>query len=227
MIDTIHAAYNLQHPVVPDGEPYSERRGTAPRESIILVQVDGLLGNLAQVEAPQQAGDGEKDLALGDNHAWADATAIEISMCEPRRGSSWICIPCPKHPMIPLCSVWKISALVGAQIIRKVPLRIKSFAVRIPALLVVHRVGIQYDDGTFGNELVTVDKILRSGMRGSEPERVMAALNFLDDGTYIGQALLVVDVRETISANDAVKFLLRLPLDFRIGWDESLKPLHN
>lgn len=53
----------------------SERHRRAAREPIVFAQVDRLAGDFVHVEGPQHAGDGEPDLALGDDHAGADAAA--------------------------------------------------------------------------------------------------------------------------------------------------------
>ena len=61
---------------MPDLDLDPERRRAAPAQAIILVQIDGLVGQFLQIEGPEQARDGEEDLALGDLHAGADAAAI-------------------------------------------------------------------------------------------------------------------------------------------------------
>ena len=56
-------------------ELYSVRDGRAPREAIVLVQVDARTGELGHLKCPEEMRDGEEDLALGQRHPWADSTA--------------------------------------------------------------------------------------------------------------------------------------------------------
>ena len=58
------------------GQADLEGHGRAPRQAIVLLEIDRLFRDLLHVESPQEAGDGEPDLALGDDHARADTAAI-------------------------------------------------------------------------------------------------------------------------------------------------------
>ena len=58
----------------------AEGHGRAARETVVLREVDRLLGQLLHVEGPEEAGDGEEDLLLGERDTRADtATAQDVS----------------------------------------------------------------------------------------------------------------------------------------------------
>lgn len=64
-------------------------------------------------------------------------------------------------------------------------------------------------------------------MRGAKPERIVAPLDFLDDGVDIWKVCLVFHSREPIAAYNSVKLFLSPPLNLRISWDQGREPLHN
>jgi hypothetical protein len=47
----------------------------------------------------------------------------------------------------------------------------------VPGRVVVHRPGIQHDDAVLRDELALVCEVFASDVRGTEPERVVAAFN--------------------------------------------------
>ena len=63
---------NLGDAVVAGRHLDLERHGRAARETVVLGEVDGLLGQLLHVEGPEEAGDGEEDLLLGERDTGAD-----------------------------------------------------------------------------------------------------------------------------------------------------------
>lgn len=64
-------------------------------------------------------------------------------------------------------------------------------------------------------------------MRGAEPERVMAPLDFLYDGVDVWKPCFVFHSRESIAAHYSIKLFLSLPLDLGVSWDQGREPLHN
>ena len=57
-------------------ELYSIRDGRAPREAVVLVQVDARIGEFGHLKSPEKVRDGEEDLALGQRHPRTDSTAV-------------------------------------------------------------------------------------------------------------------------------------------------------
>ena len=49
----------------------------------------------------------------------------------------------------------------------------------------------------------------------------------LDDGMDKWQVLFIVNCRQPIASNYAIKFLVRLRLNFRVGGNKRGEPLHN
>ena len=71
-----------------DPDPEGHRRST--RLAVVLPEVDRLAGDLAHVERPEHARDGEPDLALGDDLPGAYAAAVDgavSELCAPAGGA--------------------------------------------------------------------------------------------------------------------------------------------
>lgn len=94
-------------------------------------------------------------------------------------------------------------------------------------LVMVHCPSVQHYDCVFRDKVPIIGKVLRGNMRGAEPERVMAALDFLDDSMDIWKACLVFHSREPITAYNSVKLFLSPPLNLGVSWDQGREPLHN
>jgi hypothetical protein len=54
-----------------------ERNRRPSRKPIILFQIDRLPGQLGHIKSPEHTRNGQPDLALGNDHAWADSTTRE------------------------------------------------------------------------------------------------------------------------------------------------------
>ena len=72
---SISQAQHLRNVLVPRGHANAERDGRATRQTVVLLEVDGLLRQLLHVECPQQASDSEEDLLLSKSDTRADAAA--------------------------------------------------------------------------------------------------------------------------------------------------------
>lgn len=68
-------AEDLLDAAVAGGHGDTEGHGRAARETIVLLQVDRLVGELLHVEGPQETSNGEEDLLLGERDTRADTTA--------------------------------------------------------------------------------------------------------------------------------------------------------
>ena len=104
---------------------------------------------------------------------------------------------------------------------------------------------VQNENGVLGNKLSAISEILTVHMGCAEPERIVAALNFLydclalmfynkndrdtdlDDRMDEWQVLLIVNCGQTFASDHAIKFFVRLRLNFRVGGNERREPLHN
>lgn len=54
----------------------AERHGRAARETVVLREVNRLVGELLHVEGPEETGDGEENLLLGEGNTRADAATV-------------------------------------------------------------------------------------------------------------------------------------------------------
>lgn len=136
-------------------------------------------------------------------------------------------LPNTEHPVVTLVRVRKVSRFGCESRVVDVSIGVELVRLRVPGGVVVHRVGVQNENGVLGDELSAVGEVSRVDVGGTEPEGIMATLDFLDDGVDVGQVLLVLDGWETVAANDSVNFFLGLLLDFRVGRDQSGEPLHD
>ncbi len=109
---------------------YPVRDGRPPREAVVLVQVDPLIRQLRHLERPEEVRDGEEDLALGERHARADATAVKR---RGRRQSARVHdiaseslerdgLPGPERPVVALHRVREIGGLGTGQMVVEISL---------------------------------------------------------------------------------------------------------
>lgn len=99
----------------------AEGHGRATGETVVLGQVDRLLGQLLHVECPQETRDGEEDFLLGQGDTRADTTASRD------RGVSGLVIvvwwegedvPGTEHPVVALVGVGEVGGLgVGVVVV--------------------------------------------------------------------------------------------------------------
>ena len=76
---------HLDDLVVARSDPDPKRHRRATRLAVVLPEVDRLARDLAHVECPEHARDGEPDLALGDDLPGADAAAVDGAVSEHLR----------------------------------------------------------------------------------------------------------------------------------------------
>lgn len=72
-------AEDIGDALVARGHLDTEGHGRTARETVVLLQIDRLLGQLLHVECPEEAGDSQEDLLLGERDTRANtATGIIV-----------------------------------------------------------------------------------------------------------------------------------------------------
>ena len=120
--------------------------------------------------------------------------------------------PGSKHPVVLLVRLRQVRRLGVVRAVVDVPLRLETtcqlaaavtnmsfthaelLRLRVSRRVVVHRVGVQDDDGALGDELTLVREVLRRDVGCAQPERVVGPLNLLDDGmaVYIPELIRIL-----------------------------------